>query len=250
MHGGVHRVATRALSAIVGVLLGLFTALAICSYTDEANRLDPEDLEDVSNWLLIKEYKGELGSNTGRVEARVYAIRRLSGRDRETILQNRIELTQDGKLHVFMWDNNLMYVTGVCDVLDVDGDGTKEFLFGHSRVVWYSQGLFGHRGKPDEIFSFRYDVGPFDFDNDGRLEFVEGAHFPEEASVKDKRIPLPKVMHWTRASGFKDVSKQFPQYYRDTIIPDLEAQRASETDPAMKALYSQALDYVRNELLS
>lgn len=228
--------------------MGLLAGVMLSSYTNERNRLGPEHLEDTSNYLLIRDYKGQLGPNSGQVEVHVYAIRRFSDHDSDTVLQNRIELKQDGRLHVFMWGSNQMYVAGMCDVLDVDGDGTKEFLFGHTRVVWYSQGRFGHRGRADEILSLGY-AGPFDFDNDGRLEFVDGDSFPPEAGVRDKRIPFPRVMHWTREAGFADVSKEFPEYFAGTVIPEFEAKRAAETDPATKALYSQALDYVRNQLL-
>lgn len=106
---------------LLSYLFGLFTGRI-------SARPSPPNLDDPQIWLPIKTFRGELYPDSPPVVARVSAIYRLSDdKYPYTVLQNRIEISVADRLHRFFWPTSDDFVAGSCDILDVDGDGVKEF---------------------------------------------------------------------------------------------------------------------------
>ncbi len=101
--------------------------------------------------------------------------------------------------------------------------------------------------KTRSILSFEYGVGPFDLDRDGKLEFVEDEHFPSNLDNNAKWIQIPRVKRWSRAGGFIDVSAEYPRYYKERIIPDLERRLTVEHDPELRQTISRAVAFLKHE---
>jgi hypothetical protein len=182
-----------------------------------AGRPKAPDLTDPSVWLPVKVFHGVLTRDSGQVDATVSAIFRLSDdRDTHTVMQNKIEIRTNEGLFRFLWPDNATFVAGWCDILDIDGDGDKEFLMyagtGSLRIVSFARHEFQFRPRLDDLLSFEYSVGPFDLDGDGKLEFVEDEHFPSELDKNTKWIWIPRVKRWSRSSGFVDVTKEYSRY--------------------------------------
>ena len=97
--------------------------------------------------------------------------------------------------------------------------------------------------------SFEYDAGPFDLGGDGRLAFVEDSTFPSDYGLSTKTIRIPRVKRWTRAGGFVDVSKEYPRYYREQVIPELQRRLAVEQDPEVRATMTQAVEFIKREII-
>jgi len=166
-------------------------------------------------------------------------------------MQNKIEIrTSEGSFR-FLWPDNGTFVAGWCEILDVDGDGDKEFLMyagtGSVRVVSFARHEFQFRPGFDDLLSFEYGVGPFDLDRDGKLEFVEDEHFPSNLDNNAKWIQIPRVKRWSRAGGFIDVSAEYPRYYKERIIPDLERRLTVEHDPELRQTISRAVAFLKHE---
>ena len=130
---------------------------------------------------------------------------------------------------------------------------TRNSFFTRVQVVSASSlsggGTFQFRPNLDELLSLEYSVGPFDLDGDGRLEFVEDEHFPANLDTSVKWVQIPRVKRWSRASGFVDVSKEYPRYYKERVISDLERRLTTEQDPALRQTISHAVEFLKGETL-
>jgi hypothetical protein len=214
----------------------------------------PPNLNDPNEWMLIKRFYGTIDPHDGEVTAKVYVIHRLSGvkGDGYTVLQNKIEVTRGEKTDVFKWPDNRDFAAGDCEIVDLDGDGIREFVLGGSRVVSYSQGRFRFTPELDELFAGWYDPGPFDLEKDGHLTFVDAETLHDGSTVKDKNkyVPIPRLKQWTHEKGFTDVSKNFPDYYMKHTIPEFEKMRSSEKDGDLQQLYTKGIAYITEQFLS
>jgi hypothetical protein len=231
-----------ALGAAGGVIFGISMA-----------RPFPPNLDDQQIWLPIKIFRGRLSPDSEEVNAKISAVFRLSdGFDTYTIMQNKIEIKSTDRTFRFLWPDNETYVAGWCDVLDIDDDRTKEFLLyagtGSLRVVSFIDDKFQFRPQLDSLWSFEYEVGPFDLNSDNKLEFIEDAPFPSGANANNG-IRIPRVKRWLRARGFVDVSKEYSQYYLEQVIPEMEQRIKKEANPEIKRTILQAIEFIKHEIL-
>lgn len=238
------------IGAIVALAL-VFTAGLVSGRVTKRSKAP--DLNDPDLWLPIKVFQGILGPSTGKVDATVSAILRLSdGPDTYTLMQNKIEIQTNEGFSRFLWPDDGTFVAGWCDILDVDGDGEKEFLLyagGSSlRIVSFAQGKFQFRRNQDDLLSFDHGVGPLDLNGDGKLEFLEDEHFPSSLD-NPKWIWIPRVKRWSRSGGFMEVSKEYPRYYKDQVIPELQRRLSSEKDLQVRETISQAVTFIETEIL-
>ena len=126
------------------------------------------------------------------MHARVDVVSRLSGEATgQTVLENKIEITHDGKTLTFMWPDRTIYAAGRCEIADVDGDGKKELLLFdwaetlHGvRVVSYSHEQFRFRSQADELLSLGNTLEPINLGGNGHLEFVSERRFPKNMTRK------------------------------------------------------------------
>lgn len=235
------------LAGILGFALGAFVGIRL-------TRPEPPDLNNLQNWIQIRQFDGILEPTAGKAMVQVYVIKRLSnGRDPIDIFQTRIEIQTANRTDIFMWPNNKEYAAERCEIEDVDGDKAKEFLLfegpGRLRILSYSQGNFRFRERLDELISLEFNIGPFDLNHDGQLEFIEDERFPKDLTFTAKTLRVPRVKRWSNHDGFYDVSNDFPQYYLDQVIPALERKLSATTDQEERRLYSDSLSYVRNQFV-
>jgi hypothetical protein len=241
------------LFSLATAILGLAFGAGILTGVMSA-RPDVPNLDHTREWLLIKVFQGALDKEGKNVDADVSAIFRLSdGKYPHTVMQNKIEIRTDEGSFRFLWPDNGTFVAGWCDILDVDADRDKEFLLyagtGSLRIVSFAHGKFQFRPHLDELLSLEHSVGPFDLDGDGRLEFVEDEHFPSDLDTSAKWVQIPRVKRWSRTGGFIDVSKEYPRYYREQVIPGLERRLSTEQDPELQQTISHAVEFLRRERL-
>lgn len=212
-------------------------------------RPDPPDLSNIQNWTLIKSFHGQLHPRETPVTARVYVYRKFSdGRDPYTVLQNRIEvIKEDGSQEVFQWPTNEEYAAGWCEIMDVDGDQNKEFLLFMTpldvSIVRYASGRLDFRPKLDGNVSMEGDIRLLDLDKDGIVEFVVGQ--PVYEPSLETYFEVPRIRHWSAPKGFEDVSGQFPRYYKEVLVPEIQRKMTNEQDPIKKRLYSRALEITK-----
>jgi hypothetical protein len=212
----------------------------------------PPNLDDPVGWIAIKFYKGLLDPQDGELTAWVGVMARFSNeRDPYTVLQNKIEIHNEGRTFRFLWPDDKTYAAGWCDIADVDGDGRKEFLLyagtGSLRIVSFSKGHFYYRPRADELFSLDYHVGPMDLDNDGAPEFIEDESYASEVEG-DTRIHIPLVKKWTRLNGLEDVSAKFPTYYERTVIPEFQRKANLESDALKRETIQRAIAEIRGRI--
>jgi hypothetical protein len=237
-----------ALFTFLGIVAGLYLGI-------RASKRTPLDLSYAPNWIVILDQDTVLDSIEGEVHAHVGVISRWSGEATEhTVLENKIEVAHDGKSVSFMWPDRTIYAAGKCEIVDVDGDGKKEFLlfdwterFNAVRVVSYAHGQFQFRNRSDELISLDNTLEPTDLNRDGRLEFISERRFPENIDVKGTHIPV--LMQWSRERGFEDVSSLFPSFYAERYLPMIREKMRQETDPQMRQVYSDAIAYVEKTLI-
>lgn len=227
------------LSSTAGLITGLIIA-----------RPDAPNLDSTREWLLVKVFHGTLDKHGKDVDAEISAFFRLSdGKYPYTIMQNKIDIRSDDGSFRFLWPDNGTFVAGWCDILDVDGDGDKEFLLyagtGTLRIVSFAGGKFQFRPHLDELLSLEYGVGPYDLDGDGRLDFLEDEHFPANLDTTVKWVQIPRVKRWSRADGFIDVSKEYPRYYKERVIPNLERRLTIEQDQELRQTIAQAIEFLK-----
>ena len=216
-------------------------------------RPSPPNIDDQQIWLPIKVFRGHLSPGSKEVNAEISAVFRLSdGFYPYMIMQNKIEIKADDGTFRFLWPDNETYVAGWSDILDIDDDKTKEFLLyagtGSLRVVSFFDDKFQFRPQLDSLWSFEYEVGPFDLNGDNKLEFLEDTPFPSGVDV-DNKIRIPRVKRWLRDRGFVDVSKEYPQYYLEQVIPEIQRRITKETNPAIKQNMLQAIEFIKHEIL-
>lgn len=226
----------RQLMIIAALLITLAAVWSICGSRSKST---PEP-----NWLLIKWYAGSIAPDEN-VIARVYVARQFSDdrtMDTDTFLQNKIEVLHDGSQSVFLWPDDKSYAAGWAELIDLDHDGSKEFMIGGdrgTRIVSYHRGNFRFRPKLDDILSTGYDMGPVDLNSDGRYEFIVGE--PIETFPQQSGASVPHIKQWNSESGFMDVSGEFRNYYEQRLIPDVQSKLSGEKDKGVKAAYQQAL---------
>ena len=136
-------------AATVLFALGGFVGIIIVS---SMGRVAPQNLDDPSEWLLVKVYT----SLDRQTTARVYVIERLSdGQDPWTVLQNKIIVTRDDHEYEFRWAGDREYAAGWCEIRETDG--LLEFLLFESaevlRVVRFDGETFSFHPDSDRYFS-------------------------------------------------------------------------------------------------
>jgi hypothetical protein len=92
-------------------------------------------------------------------------------------------------------------VAGWCEIVDLDGDGWREFVFINlltARVVSLRQGSFVFRSGRDQL-SGHVPIRLFDKDDDGRLEFVTFG-----PAILDTTGPMGTMStyNWDKENGF------------------------------------------------
>jgi hypothetical protein len=143
------------------------------------------------------------------------AINTLSGVESGLTLQNRIEIRRASGQVQFSWSTSTEFAGASCDIVDLDDDGTKEFVLraGPSavRVVSYRQGVFRFRDQigdgGDELLSSELDV--LDIDGDDRLEFVSLYYL--NPGYKEAQVRV----HWWTREGFRLASADLGRIYQD-----------------------------------
>ncbi len=220
---------------LVSIMLMVFTAA--CS---RGAQFTPQ-------WLLIKWFDGELLPGH-RSEVRVYVAHHLSGDGQAvTYLQNKFEVTTDGKPLEYLWPDDKTFAAGWCEILDLDRNGRKEFMVGSNRIiriVSYDGHSMLFRPREDEITSINYDIGPFDLKHDVGFEFIVDDPIVSGAV----NVSVPRAKAWKADAGFTDVSKQYKGYYDDIVIPDFTKHVENARSPAEREAYERGLRSVRQIL--
>jgi hypothetical protein len=158
------------------------------------------DENDKSEYIHIRSFDGILNPVDGRVHAEVYALDRrpTSGTD-DPQTQNLIELVTASGTFRYRWPDQ--FVGGWCEVVDLDGDGWREFAFvglTRARVVSFRQGAFQFRSREDVLIAHE-PIRLIDSNGDDKLEFVtagpsilDPAQFPASAAL----------ISWEKNKGF------------------------------------------------
>lgn len=167
---------------------------------------------------LIREYRGELEPAAGDVAVKVFRITAPPAGMIDLVLQNRIEVTRGGTTTAFEWPDEKTFAAYFCDILDLDGDGTKEFVLGAGpflRVVSHKNGAFQYRirngGQGDELLS-RSPIDVIDLDGDGHLEFMITR--PRTIESIGKEPPQLEIFEWTFANGFGPGTESLKSAYQ------------------------------------
>ena len=181
---------------LVCVLIG-----AACDSSDSDNEWERVDLQ-----THIRSFDGELNPTDGPVHVDVYVLdldRRKGIRDSESEPQgqNTIELTSRKGLQRFNWPMR-HFAGGWCEIVDLDGDGAREFVFidgSSARVVSYQAGAFQFRESKDALTA-KQPIRLLDFDRDGRLDFVTWA--PATIIEPSTTRAAVALANWERQRGF------------------------------------------------
>ena len=198
-------------------------------------------------WLLIKWFHGELVPGH-QSDVRVYVAQYLSGENQGvTYLQNRFEVATDGKSTEYLWPDSQTFSAGWCEIVDLDGDGIREFMIGSDRiirVVRFDGKSMIFRPKEDEVSSINYTIGPFDLKHNGGFEFVADDPIASGAI----NVSIPRVKEWSFKVGFTDVSKQYKNYYTEVVIPDFKKHLDNAHSSEERDAYERALKAVEQIL--
>ncbi len=198
----------------------------------------------------VLDYSGPLDDSQATLRVKIYKIEKFSTgvADTKSIFQNKIEV--DGALpHVeYMWpaDAGAPFAGSDAVVQDLNGDGVKEIAVydgDNVRIVTYRDGQLRFRPNADALVCQVYKIGPFKLRED--LVFVCGVPFPNREN--NPSVFIPRLFRWTPVTGFDDVSKNHPDYYRTKLLPDLQIRMASEEDAGRKTLYRAAIQQLTNE---
>ena len=160
------------------------------------------DVNDKRQYTHIKAFDGRLSSVVGLVHANVYVLS-ARGDDPmdDNIKQNRIELSSEtATASEFRWPDN--FGAGWCEIVDLDKDGLKEFVFVDRtvvRVVSFRDGKFVYRPMADEFIG-QFPVRMIDWDGDGGLELLSYAPPLLDLSAHKNAIAL---LEWNFANGFR-----------------------------------------------
>lgn len=152
---------------------------------------------------MVRTFVGRLNAVDGPVHAEVFVLDRRPFTDfDDPILSNIIEVSSEKGVSRFMFPREEPLGAGVVEIVDLDGDGSLEFLFirgTHARVVSYRNGSFSYRPDKDALFgddSIRF------IHREGRVQLVMGG--PPIIKLGDA-AGLPagvEALKWTKADGF------------------------------------------------
>jgi hypothetical protein len=197
----------------------------------------------------VLDYKGTLDPTARPVRVRVYKIEKWStGSDMQDIFNSKIEVERGAASVAFVWPQNTQFYATSAAVLDLDGDGTKELVLNNQgtevRVLFFDGEYLHFRGQIDELASISYDVGPRSVNQ--RFIFVQGRAFPSQGA--QDYVPLPRLVAWSKEKGFQDVTRSLNRYYAATVLPEIKATQAAQTDRQRQTLYQAAIENVEREL--
>jgi hypothetical protein len=179
---------------LVCVLIG-----AACDSSDSDDEWQRVDLQ-----THIRSFDGELNPTDGPVHVDVYVVgrSRMARRsDPEPQGQNTIELTGRTGQQRFQWPTRT-FAGGWCEIVDLDGDGAREFVFidgSSARVVSYQGGAFQFRESKDALTA-KQPIRLLDFDRDGRLDFVTWA--PATIIEPSTTRSAVALANWDHQRGF------------------------------------------------
>jgi len=160
----------------------------------------PVDVNDKKNYTHVKGFDGQLNVVDGLVHADVYVLASPSDDPMDApISQNLIELRTSKETKSFRWPDK--FGAGWCEVLDLDGDGFREFVFVDqtvARVVAFRDGAFLFRPGEDEFIG-QHQIRMTDSDGNGELELVSYA-----PPILDPKGPPGSIafLSWRAGSGF------------------------------------------------
>jgi len=196
---------------ILAIIVGLAAAVEIGAVSTQR----PTD----ERWRLIRSYVGQIDPAEGIVRASVYAAAKVSDYAFDpTFLQNRIEVRSATRTAEFSWPTSTDFGALTCDVVDLDNDGRKEFLFlaGNvaARVVSYREGRFEFLSGIGQGHGEILSVGPLDvvdLNGDRIVEIV--AVGPKGLESIDVRPYPVTVWHWTK-QGFREAPPKLAELYK------------------------------------
>jgi hypothetical protein len=200
-----------ALALTVGLVGGLLIA-------ERFLRPRPADLTDGLKWKLTKAFVGSLEPGQPVVSVRLLVFDHVDD-DHDHVMQNRIEIDTERGTAQYMWPV-AEYAAHWAEVLDLDNDGSKEFVLLHgssaARVVTYRQGRFAFDERRDQVMSPGGPIELVDVDGDGSIEFVTFASSKtlEEQAVTRKTEYSPKLFRWSEAQRFHVAPESLVADYR------------------------------------
>lgn len=211
--------------AIGGLLLaaGLSGVAGFVIGRSQIGRPKPETIGP-STWVRIRSYRGVVDPSAGNVDVQVYSAQVVPGDiESNIILQNKIVLVDSEGPVEFLWPRSDEFAASQCEIEDLDGDGTKEFvLFAGEyavRVVSYRNRRFtfreGQGVARDELTSAAKGLQMLDLNGDGRFEFatLSAVAIDPKARLLEFRNEL-RVMEWHRVTGFRDAPTALFELYQ------------------------------------
>jgi hypothetical protein len=194
-----------ALVIVTAGLAGLVGFGAGVRFMGSAQAPDPKDDR---SWIMIRSYQAP-NDREGFIRANVYAIQQFSDDYRGiTVLANRIDVEAVNGSWRFEWPDDDEFAGTWCEILDLDGDGLREFILisggRTARVVEFTDGRFKYdRSRIHGQLSSSSLLKLIDLNDDGLPEFVTGS------SSNDVQ-----VFNWTKADGFQTSPGQLADVYR------------------------------------
>ena len=175
-------------------------ALSLLTLTSVAGCEHPVDVNDKKQYTHVLSFDGRLNSVDGPTHADVYVLSARTADPMDApIEQNLIELLTVKGTSTFRWPDK--FGAGWCEVVDLDSDGSREFVFVSGtvvRVVSFRDGAFRFRPSEDEFFG-QHQIRMIDTDADGRLELLSYAPPLVEPSGTMGSVTF---LRWNWTSGF------------------------------------------------
>jgi hypothetical protein len=202
----------------------------------------PTNLDDPKEWILVGSYEfPEHG-----IDARVFSILRSSTFPwDEEIEQTKILVRMPGFDGEFAWPGGRGPSTTASEA-QAEPDGSIVFFLSRGkselRVVTFRDKAFTFRRDSDELTSI-LAIEVRDLDSDGRREYIS-----EDKVCGEVWCNAPRVFAWDVAKGFIDESNRFAPYFKNEVLPELEARLRTARDEEERLGRELALKYVRSSI--
>ena len=159
------------------------------------------DLNNIREYTHIRSFDGHLNPEDGLVHAEIYVLdRRSVGMFDDFLEQNIVEVTTAKGTSRYQWPDD--FGAGWSEVVDLDGDGWREFVFIsglRARVLSFRSGSFMFRSREDVLMASSQSIRLLDVNGDGRLEFVTFGPVLLDPKAPPGAI---SVANWTQRAGF------------------------------------------------
>lgn len=192
----------------------------------------------------------------GKYDVIVWSRVKLSNEwDLADLFQTRIEVKGSSVMHTFEWPQQYQCEPDFAEIREITGNGKKVFLLSCGmdfRVIQFTNGSFRFRPSMDRLDSVGSQSRFVDFNNDGRLEYIASLNYPQKFGDPKNylTLPFPVIYRWSPERGFEEISREFPEFYREEAIPELRKLRQESEDPLRRPIFDSAIAYIQKRISS